>query len=68
MTGGARVAPAEPIEAIRARARAELAALPKSLLEIPEPTPMWTPFLPATSRRLDALVETVRARVGAQHH
>jgi len=65
MRAGQRAAPAEPIAAVRARARAELAALPPELLEIPEPTPMWTPFLPATSPRLQELSEVVRARVGA---
>ena len=67
MAGGKRTAPAEGLDAIRARARAEVAALPPELLEIPEPTPMWTPFLPGTSPRLQALVETVRARVGVEH-
>ncbi|APR79430.1 Nicotinate phosphoribosyltransferase [Minicystis rosea] len=66
MAGGKRTETAEPIATIRARAQAELAALPAELLEIPEPTPMWTPFLPSTSPRLSALVETVRARVGVQ--
>jgi nicotinate phosphoribosyltransferase len=68
MTAGRRTAPAEPLAAVRARTRAELAALPPELLEIPEPTPMWTPFLPATSKRLQELVEVVRARVGGQHN
>jgi nicotinate phosphoribosyltransferase len=65
MRGGKRTAPAEPLSAIRARAKAEIAGLPPELLEIPEPTPMWTPFLPATSPRLTDLIEVVRARVGA---
>ncbi|MFT3770051.1 MAG: nicotinate phosphoribosyltransferase [Minicystis sp.] len=67
MAGGKRTAPAEPLAAIRGRAQAELGRLPPELLEIPEPTPMWTPFLPTTSRRLQDLVEVVRTRVGAQH-
>lgn len=67
MIAGRRAGPAEPLAAVRARARAELAALPADLLEIPEPTPMWTPFLPATSKRLQELIEVVRARVVGQH-
>ena len=65
MTGGQRVAPAPSLDAIRSRARAEITSLPPELLEIPEPTPMWTPFLPSTSKRLGELVDVVRARVGA---
>ena len=63
---GARVAAAEPIAALRERARRELASLPAELREIPEPTPMWAPFQAVTSPALDALIEVVRARVGVQ--
>jgi nicotinate phosphoribosyltransferase len=62
---GKRKAPAASLDAVRSRARAEIASLPPELTEIPEPTPMWTPFMPSTSRKLGELVEVVRARVGA---
>jgi nicotinate phosphoribosyltransferase len=64
MQQGARVAPAEPLAAVRARAAASLAALPAELRDINEPTPMWAPFLPALSPHLAELVDVVRARVG----
>lgn len=66
MKAGKRAAPAEPLADIRSRAKAEIASLPPELLDIAEPTPMWTPFAPEKSARLAALVEAVRARVGAQ--
>ncbi len=68
MRGGARVAPAEPIAAVRERARRSLAALPADLLAIEEPTPAWTGIVAGRSPRLLDLVETVRARVQSAHH
>jgi nicotinate phosphoribosyltransferase len=67
MVGGQRTAPPEPLAAVRARAAAELRGLPPDLVDLAEPTPMWAPFAPATSPRLQALIEVVRARVGGQH-
>jgi nicotinate phosphoribosyltransferase len=66
--GGARVGPAEPLDAVRARARRELAALPPEILALEEPVPSWTGFVPHPSARLLELLEVVRARVQAQHH
>lgn len=65
MTAGKRVGPPVPLATIRERAAREMASLPAGLREIPEPTPMWTPFLPSVSPRLTDLVETVREKVGA---
>jgi nicotinate phosphoribosyltransferase len=65
MAGGARTAPAEPLAAVRARAQRSLAALPPQLLAIEEPAPSWTGFVAERSPRLRALIEVVRAQVGA---
>jgi nicotinate phosphoribosyltransferase len=63
MRAGARVAPAEPLDAVRARARRERASLPPELLALEEPVPSWAGFVPQPSPRLLDLVEVVRARV-----
>ncbi len=68
MRAGARVDPAEPLDAVRARARRALAALPAELLSLEEPSPSWTGFVAAPSPQLAALVEVVRARVQAEDH
>jgi nicotinate phosphoribosyltransferase len=68
MRGGVRVAPAEPIEAVRARARRSLASLPVELHALEEPGPTWTGFVAPPSPRLSALIEEVRARVQVEHH
>lgn len=68
MRGGARIAPAEPLSAVRARSQRTLAALPPELLALVEPAPSWTGFVPALSPRLTSLVEVVRARVQGEHH
>src|SRR5262249_53257752 len=65
MQGGRRVGPAETIDAIRARARRSLAALPSELLALEEPVPSWEGFQAARSPRLLDLVEVVRARVAS---
>lgn len=61
MRGGERVAPAEPLAAIRARAKQTLASLPAELHLLDEPTPSWVGFVPSPSPRLLALVAEVRA-------
>lgn len=68
MHAGKRVAPAEPIDAVRARARRSLASLPIELHALEEPAPSWTGFVAPPSPRLGALIEEVRARVQAEHH
>jgi hypothetical protein len=61
MKGGVRVAPPEALADVRARAKAEMAALPDRLRRIDEePT---EPYPVSASPRLSALVEEVRARV-----
>ena len=67
LRGGARVAPAEAVDLVRARAQRQLASLPVELHALEEPTPSWTGFVAAPSPRLAALVEEVRARVQAEH-
>ena len=61
MRGGKRVAPAEPLAAIRARAAASRASLPADLHLLEDPTPSWVGLAPHTSPRLSALVAEVRA-------
>ncbi len=61
MRGGKRTAKAEPIAAIRARAKQSLASLPPDLHLLEEPTPSWTGLAPRPSPRLEALVAEVRA-------
>ena len=61
MRGGKRVAPAEPLAAIRARAAASRASLPADLRLLEDPTPAWVGLAPHTSPRLSALVAEVRA-------
>jgi nicotinate phosphoribosyltransferase len=61
MRGGKRVAPAEPLDAIRARAAASRASLPAELHLLAEPTPSWVGLAPSPSPRLSALVAEVRA-------
>jgi nicotinate phosphoribosyltransferase len=72
MKDGARTTPAEGLEAIRARARGELDALPPALHELDEGLPpnerADEPFKAVASPRLASLVEEVRARVGAEAH
>jgi len=63
MRGGKRTGPAESLEAIRARARRELAALPPELHLLEEPAPAWVGVQPKPSARLALLVEDVRAKV-----
>ncbi|MFO0758260.1 MAG: nicotinate phosphoribosyltransferase [Byssovorax sp.] len=60
MRGGKRVGPAETLDAIRARARRELASLPDELHLLEEPTPSWKGLVPEISPRLSALIEEVR--------
>jgi nicotinate phosphoribosyltransferase len=67
MAGGARTAPAEPLEAVRVRSARSLARLPPELLALEEPAPSWRGFVAAPSPRLAALVEVVRARVEAKN-
>jgi len=62
MRSGARIEPAETLEIIRARARREIDSLPPELHALEEEEP-GTGFKAATSERLLALVETVRARI-----
>lgn len=59
MKGGARVGPAEPVDAIRARVKAGLDALPAEAHLLEEGPPAVTASI---SRRLQALIEDVRAR------
>lgn len=66
MRAGKRVAPAEPIAAVRARAKRELAALPQELHVLEEPAPTWQGFRAEPSARLAELVEAVRRKVDAQ--
>jgi nicotinate phosphoribosyltransferase len=68
MQAGVRTGPTEPLDAVRARARRTLAALPAELLSLEEPSPAWTGVVPAPSPRLAALVEEVRDRVQAEDH
>jgi nicotinate phosphoribosyltransferase len=68
MRDGARVAPAEPLAAVRARSQRTLATLPLELLALEEPAPSWAGFVPERSPRLTDLIEVVRARVQGQHH
>jgi nicotinate phosphoribosyltransferase len=61
MRGGKRLAPAEPLAAIRARAAASRASLPADLHLLDEPTPSWVGLAPHPSPQLSALVAEVRA-------
>jgi nicotinate phosphoribosyltransferase len=61
MRSGKRVAPAEPLATIRARASAARASLPAELHLLDEPTPSWLGLVPRPSPRLEALVAQVRA-------
>jgi len=61
MRGGKRVAPAEPLATIRARAKQTLASLPNELHLLAELTPTWIGLAPRPSPRLEALVAEVRA-------
>ncbi|XXX82029.1 nicotinate phosphoribosyltransferase [Sorangium sp. So ce134] len=63
MKRGARAAPPEGLDAVRARARAEIAGLPDALRRIDDDPSPGAPFAAEVSPRLGALVETVRARV-----
>jgi nicotinate phosphoribosyltransferase len=65
MRAGKRAAPAEPLEAIRARARRELAALPPELHFLDEPAHAWVGIAPELSPRLRSLVDEVRGQVAA---
>jgi nicotinate phosphoribosyltransferase len=67
LRGGARVAPAEPLDAVRARSRRSLASLPVELHFLEEPGPSYTGFVASPSPCLAALVEEVRARVQVEH-
>ena len=67
MERGKRTAPAEPLSAIRERSRRELAALPKELHLIEEPTRSWVGIEPRISPRLLALAEKVKADVALAH-
>jgi len=60
--GGRRVREAEALDAIRARARRDLDALPADLHSLEEQGPVLTASL---SARLQALIEEVRARVAS---
>lgn len=62
MKRGARVAPPEGLDAVRARVRAQLDALPERLRRLDD-APEEAPFEVELSPALRALVETVRARV-----
>ena len=65
MRAGRRVAPPEPLDAVRARARAGLASLPAGRDALDDAGPA---FAPQISPRLAALVEQVRAsHVGPAH-
>jgi nicotinate phosphoribosyltransferase len=68
MKGGKRVGAPEPLDAIRARTRRSLASLPADLCLLEEPHPSWQGYKPAISPQLTDLIETVRARVAAEHH
>ena len=61
MRGGRRLAPAETLATIRARAAASRASLPADLHLLDEPTPSWVGLAPHASPRLSALVAEVRA-------
>ncbi|WP_437603507.1 nicotinate phosphoribosyltransferase [Sorangium sp. So ce590] len=63
MKQGARVAPPEGLDAVRARVRAEIAGLPEALRRIDDDPSPGAPFPVEVSPQLGALVETVRARV-----
>ncbi|XYI03230.1 nicotinate phosphoribosyltransferase [Sorangium sp. So ce1128] len=63
MKRGARVAPPEGLDAIRARVREQLGALPEALRRIDDEPAPGAPFAVEVSPELGALVETVRARV-----
>lgn len=67
MRGGARIGPAEGLDAVRARAAKELAALTPALRDLGEPYDGVDATVPEhepeISPRLAALVEEVRARV-----
>ncbi|XXY49594.1 nicotinate phosphoribosyltransferase [Sorangium sp. So ce269] len=63
MKRGARVAPPEGLDAIRARVREQLGALPEALRRIDDDPAPGAPFSVEVSPELGALVETVRARV-----
>ncbi|WP_437760271.1 nicotinate phosphoribosyltransferase [Sorangium sp. So ce1389] len=65
MKRGARVAPPEGLDAIRARVREQLGALPEALRRIDDDPAPGAPFAVEVSAELGALVETVRARVVA---
>ncbi|WP_437786083.1 nicotinate phosphoribosyltransferase [Sorangium sp. So ce1097] len=63
MKRGARVAPPEGLDAIRARVREQLGALPEALKRIDDDPAPGAPFTVEVSPQLGALVEAVRARV-----
>jgi nicotinate phosphoribosyltransferase len=63
MRGGRRVAPAEPIAAVRARSERELRSLPAELLLLEEPTPTWAGYTARPSPRLEALSAEIRAQM-----
>ncbi|WP_437932013.1 nicotinate phosphoribosyltransferase [Sorangium sp. So ce291] len=65
MKRGARVAPPEGLDAIRARVREQLGGLPEALRRIDDDPAPGAPFVVEVSAELGALVETVRARVVA---
>jgi nicotinate phosphoribosyltransferase len=65
MRGGRRVAPAETLDTVRARARRELAALPEGLRVLDD---AGATVKPEISPRLAALVEEVRAAHVASTH
>jgi nicotinate phosphoribosyltransferase len=63
MERGARVAPPEELDAVRARAGRQISALPDALRRIDDVASARAPFEVEVSPRLAALVEVVRARV-----
>ncbi|WP_437664129.1 nicotinate phosphoribosyltransferase [Sorangium sp. So ce1182] len=65
MRRGARVAPPQGLDAIRARVREQLGGLPEALRRIDDDPAPGAPFAVEVSAELGALVETVRARVVA---
>ncbi|WP_437311526.1 nicotinate phosphoribosyltransferase [Sorangium sp. So ce388] len=65
MKRGARVAPPEGLDPIRARVREQLGGLPEALRRIDDDPAPCAPFAVEVSAELGALVEAVRARVVA---
>jgi nicotinate phosphoribosyltransferase len=68
MRAGVRVAPREPLDAVRERSRRSLASLPVELKMLEEPAPSWSGLQAALSPRLASLVEEVRGRVQGEGH